>query len=277
MRVLTWNLWWRFGPWEQRRKAILAVLRELRPDVVGVQEVWAGGGENLARWLADDLDMHWAWAPSRAPQIWQRRLGDQTFDIGNAVLSRWPIAERAVAQLPHGPGMDDGRLALYTRLAAPGHDVPFFTTHLTSSTDASAVRCAQVRDLARFVAAHRTGTAFPPVVTGDFNAWPDSDEIRLFGGYKTSPAAPGQIFYDGWEYADPAQASATWNPANPFVAPGDPEVRVDYIHVGPPGPGGLGHVKTIRRTGDRAVDGVWPSDHAAVLAELELPIGSAHA
>jgi len=25
MRVLTWNLWWRFGPWEERRKAILTV------------------------------------------------------------------------------------------------------------------------------------------------------------------------------------------------------------------------------------------------------------
>ena len=54
MRVVTWNLWWRFGPWAERQKAIVAVLRELRPDVVGLQEVWADrrSGENLAAWLA---------------------------------------------------------------------------------------------------------------------------------------------------------------------------------------------------------------------------------
>lgn len=59
MRVLTWNLWWRFGPWERRMTAIRAVLREPRPDVIGLQEVWAVGGENLAGLLAEELGMHW--------------------------------------------------------------------------------------------------------------------------------------------------------------------------------------------------------------------------
>lgn len=110
-----------------------------------------------------------------------------------------------------------------------------------------------------------------PVVTGDFNAWPDSDEIRLFGGYKTSPAVPGQVFLDAWEYADPTAPWATWDPANAHVGPHSPAVRIDYVHVGPPGPGGLGHVRSVRRAGDAPVDGVWPSDHAAVVADLSLP------
>ncbi|MFF1399193.1 endonuclease/exonuclease/phosphatase family protein [Streptomyces sp. NPDC058287] len=272
MRVLTWNLWWRFGPWEQRRKAILSVLGDVRPDVIGLQEVWACGGENLAGWLADSLGMHWTWAPSRAPYRWQRRLGDSTVGVGNAVLSRWPIAEHDTVELPAGEGDDDGRLALYARIEAPTHQVPFFTTHLTSAIHASALRCRQVKVLAEFVTAHLHGTGFPPVVTGDFNAWPDSDEVRQFGGYKTAPAVPGQVFFDAWEYADPAQPSATWNAANPFVAAGfEPSVRVDYIHIGPPGPQGLGSVSSVRRVGDESVDGVWPSDHAAVLADLRGP------
>jgi endonuclease/exonuclease/phosphatase family metal-dependent hydrolase len=272
MRVLTWNLWWRFGPWQQRRKAILTVLAELQPDVIGLQEVWSRGGENLAGWLASQLDMRWTWAPSRAPQRWQRRLGDSTIDIGNAVLSRWPIVQRDVLELPSSQDDDDGRLALYARIDAPAHQVPFFTTHLTSAIHASALRCQQVRALGAFVAAHSTGTDFPPVVTGDFNAWPDSDEVRQFGGYKTAPAVPGQVFLDAWEYADPAQPSASWNAANPYVAAGfEPSVRIDYIHVGPPGPAGLGSVSSIRRVGDEPVDGVWPSDHAAVLASLRGP------
>ncbi|GGS12291.1 metal-dependent hydrolase [Streptomyces aureoverticillatus] len=279
MRILTWNVWGRFGPWEQRRKAILAVLRELRPDVVGLQEVWEKDGENLAEWLADELGLHWTWEPTRAPQWWQRRIGDPAVGFGNAVLSRWPVADRAVAQLPPlDETADDGRLVLYARLAAPGQDVPFFTTHLSSPPSASAVRCAQVAALAAFVAERRaaTGTAFPPVVTGDFNAVPDSDEIRLLGGYRTAPAVPGQVLLDAWEYAEPGAASATWDAANPYVAPThDPSCRIDYVHVGPCGPGGLGAVRSVRRAGDGPVDGVWPSDHAAVVADLAVPDATA--
>lgn len=269
MRVLTWNVWWRFGPWEQRRKAILAVLRDLRPDVVGLQEVWERDGENLAQWLAGELGMHWTWAASDAPERWQRRIGDPAVGIGNAVLSRWPVVERAVVRLPARRERDGGYLALHALLDAPGHRVPFFTTHLTSATDASAVRCEQVAVLTEFIAAHRDGTDFPPVLTGDFNAWPDSDEIRLLGGYRTAPALPGHVLFDAWQYADPAQPSATWDTGNPYVAATfGPSVRVDYIHVGEPGPDGLGHVVSVRRAADGPVDGVWPSDHAAVLAEL---------
>lgn len=270
VRVVTWNLWWRFGPWEERQKAILGVLRELRPDVVGLQEVWASDdGENLAEWLAGELGLHWAWGPSPAPGRWQRRIGDTSVGIGNAVLSRWPVTDHAVLPLPAPTDVADGRLALYARLATPSYDVPFFTTHLTSVPHASAVRCRQVRALAEFVAEHRGGTPFPPIVTGDFNAWPDSDEIRLLGGYRTAPAVPRQVLYDAWEYAEPSAPSFTWDAANPYAAAGlVPSARIDYIHVGPPGPGGLGHVRGIRRAGDGPVDGVWASDHAAVVADL---------
>ncbi|MEV5435121.1 endonuclease/exonuclease/phosphatase family protein [Streptomyces sp. NPDC052682] len=269
MRVVTWNLWWRFGPWEARQKAILTALRELRPDVVGLQEVWAADGENLAEWLAGELGLHWTWAASPAPQRWRNRIGGAEVDIGNAVLSRWPVADQHVLPLPAPADMDDGRLALYARLAHPTCEVAFFTAHLSSPLHASAVRCRQVAELAGFVARHRGGTPFPPVVTGDFNAWPDSDEIRLLGGYRAAPPVPGQVLFDAWQYADPAAPSATWDPANPYVAPsGEPPVRIDYVHVGPPGPGGLGRVLGVRRACDGPVEGVWPSDHAAVVADL---------
>ncbi|WP_345621687.1 endonuclease/exonuclease/phosphatase family protein [Streptomyces ziwulingensis] len=260
MRVVTWNLWWRFGPWAERQKAVLAVLRELRPDVVGLQEVWSAEGGNLAEWLAGELGLHCAWAESGAPGRWQRRIGDDTVGIGTAVLSRWPVAERAVLRLPVPEELDDGRLALYAGLDTPGHLVPFFTTHLTSVPNASAVRAGQVAALAEFVAGHRRETGFPPVVTGDFNARPDSDELRLLGE---------RGFLDAWRYADPAAPSATVDPANPYVTSGGPGLRIDHIRVGPPGPGGLGRVRAVRRAGDGPVDGVWPSDHLAVVADLD--------
>ncbi|MFI7295206.1 endonuclease/exonuclease/phosphatase family protein [Streptomyces sp. NPDC050121] len=274
MRVVSWNLWWRFGPWRERQKAILAVLRELRPDVVGLQEVWAAGGENLAEWLADELGLYCTWAASPSPDRWRTRIADAdadagSVDIGNAVLSRWPVREQETLLLPAPADLADGRLALYARVAAPAFDIPFFTTHLTSAVQASAVRCAQVTALAELVARHRAGTPCPPVVTGDFNAWPDSDEMRLFAGTRTAPAVPGLVFHDAWDYAEPAAPAATWTPENPYAARLlEPPARIDYIHVGPPGPAGEGHVRRVQRAGHGPVDGVWPSDHAAVVADL---------
>ncbi|MEV6284195.1 endonuclease/exonuclease/phosphatase family protein [Kribbella sp. NPDC051770] len=250
MKVLTWNVWWRFGPWEERAEVILAVLREADADLIGLQEVWAQGNENQAGQLAAELGMHWAYAPLRRPELWQERIGDPSVAVGNALLSRWPLEEPAMLDLPGA----EGRNALYARTGG----VPFFTTHLEAPLHASAVRCAQVRALAGFVA-ERPGS-HPPVVTGDFNAVPDSDELRLFGGVRTAPAVPGLVLIDAWEYAD--GPGPTWDAANPYVTFG-PSCRVDYIHVGPPA-----RVTGVRRTGDRPVDGVWPSDHAAVLATI---------
>ena len=192
----------------------------------------------------------------------------------SSVLSRWPIVDRDIVRLPVAGGQADGRLALHALLDAPGHQVPFFATHLNHAIHESGVRCQQVAVLAEFVAVRRGAGSFPPVVTGDYNAWPDSDEMRLLGGYKTTPAVAGQILVDAWEYADPAAPSATWDSTNPFVARTfEPNVRCDYIHVGLPGPDGLGHVCSVRRAGDAPVGGVWPSDHTAVVADLALDTG----
>ncbi|WP_049578053.1 endonuclease/exonuclease/phosphatase family protein [Streptomyces sp. SBT349] len=267
---MTWNLWWRYGPWERRRTAILATLRRERPDICGLQEVWEAGGENLAGWLAGELGMHWAWAPGEPFPHWRSRLGEDLPGVGNAVLSRWPIAESAVERLPVAGGPEEVRTALFALVEAERGRVPFFTTHLHSAQGGSSVRCAQVRALARFVAERRGAGTLPPVTTGDFNAEPDSDELRLFGGSLTAPAVPGQVLLDAWRVADPGGPWATWDPANPHIeGPAGFKARIDYIHVGLPGPDRLGHLVSARRAGDAPEDGTWPSDHTAVLAELK--------
>jgi hypothetical protein len=49
----------------------------------------------------------------------------------------------------------------------------------------------------------------------------------------------------------------------------EPSSRIDYILVGPPHPDQRGHVRSVRRIGTAPFRGVWPSDHAGVLAELD--------
>ncbi|MFD6417240.1 endonuclease/exonuclease/phosphatase family protein [Streptomyces sp. NPDC060194] len=269
MRVLTWNVWWRFGPWQERRKALLSVLREEAPDVVGLQEVWDHDGENLAGWLADELGLHWAFAAHDRPHYWQRRIGGEPVAIGNAVLSRYPILSTESRLLPAPADRDQGRRALFARLDGPVAPVPFFTVHLNSAVHESGTRVEQVAELARFVAEHRADGDHPAVVSGDFNARPDSDEVRLFGGSRTAPVVPRQSFVDAWDFAEEGAAWATWGDGNPYLASvPPPNARIDYIHVSLPARGGLGHVRAVRRTGHGYVDGVWPSDHAAVVADL---------
>ena len=273
-RVVTWNLWWRFGDWQRRFEAIAAELAAVAPDVVGLQEVWARGSGsdavNAAGLLARRLGMHWAWVPSPAPERWQRKIGDASIAFGNAVLSRWPVVGVAHADLP-GPssGAPDGRRVLHTALDTPVGRLPFFTTQLSAFPGRSGLRCAQVRRVAEFVALDSPADGLPPVVTGDLNAVAESDEVRLLEGFLTEPAVPGLLLVDAWRYASPDDRGITWSRANPHAAKtGEPDARIDYVLVGTPT--GSARVTGARVVGDRPRDGVWPSDHAAVVVDLRL-------
>jgi Endonuclease/Exonuclease/phosphatase family len=87
MRIVSWNLWWRFGPWEQRREAIAAMLAEIGPDVCGLQEVRASPGENLATDLAGRLGLHWCWAPAAEDASQVGKQVDRT--IGPRSAAPW--------------------------------------------------------------------------------------------------------------------------------------------------------------------------------------------
>jgi endonuclease/exonuclease/phosphatase family metal-dependent hydrolase len=158
---MTWNLWWRFGDWRRRQERIERVLQDTRPDLVGLQEVWGTAAETQAQRLADDLGMHHAWVASPAPEFYQRRIGDSAVDVGNAVLSRWPITGTSAADLPSGNG-DAGRTAILACIYTPVGTISFATTQLSSVVGASTLRCAQVRALAAFIARESASDALHP-------------------------------------------------------------------------------------------------------------------
>ena len=86
---MTWNLWWRFGPFEQRLTAIVETIRSVDPDIICLQEVWSNDDRDVADELAAAIDLH---AVRTDPVVWNGE------SFGNAVLARWPV-ER-VASLP---------------------------------------------------------------------------------------------------------------------------------------------------------------------------------
>src|SRR2546429_644197 len=137
------------------------------PDVCGLQGVWAGPAENRGGWLADEVGMHWAWGPTRHPERWQRRVDDPAAQFGTAILSRWPIADPRVEELPG----DEGRVVLGAMIEAPHGRVPFFSAHLSAMARRSAIRRTQGQPLCR-PGAPRPAPAPPPGPVWGFQAPP---------------------------------------------------------------------------------------------------------
>jgi len=257
-RVLSWNIWWRYGPWQDRQPAIVNTLKKLDCDVIALQEVWQDDKTNNAAILAAELGYHHVFASS------MKREG---LGFGNALLSRWPISQSQSVMLHGAEKNGEGRLALFAQIEGPRGDLPVFSTHLNWKFDHSHIRQRQVADLARFVDASGT-FGFPPVVCGDFNADPMSEEIRMLTGLTTCPVE-GLAFQDAWIAAGNDSPGFTWDNANPYVGEIlEPNRRIDYILAGMPQKRGAGHVVGCEVVAQGPVDNVYPSDHYGVLAEL---------
>jgi endonuclease/exonuclease/phosphatase family metal-dependent hydrolase len=266
LRVLSWNLWWRFGPWEERLPAVVATVAALDPDICCFQEVWTdlASGESSAAVIAAAL------GPEHAVVVTDRFVADGVA-FGNAVVSRWPITGSAVLDLPvPSPRVEELRTCVRADVATPHGEVQAFCTHLNWRFDESHVRQEQVRAICSFVASSPART-FPPVLCGDFNAAPDSDEVRMLTGRAAVPVER-LVFHDAWEVAgDRGDPGCTWSNANPFAERDlEPDRRIDYVFAGWPKAGGRGHVTACEVVGTKAVDGIQPSDHYGVLATLRI-------
>ncbi len=258
LRILTWNVWWHFGPWEQREPAILQAMTGLNADIIALQEVWGDGTANFAEKVADHLGYQYVFESSMDIR------GDK---FGNALLSRWPIIRDDFTMLFGEKETGEGRRALFAELDGPHGRIPVFSTHLNWKFEQSNIRQRQVTDLAHFVDQKRPWT-YPPIVCGDFNAEPGAEEIRMLTGLTNCPV-DSLVFHDAWVVAGREGSGLTWDNHNPHVVVKcEPDRRLDYIFVGQPGPGGAGHIVDCRLAGNEAIDGVWPSDHYAVVAEL---------
>ncbi|HXY95256.1 MAG TPA: endonuclease/exonuclease/phosphatase family protein [Acidimicrobiia bacterium] len=265
VRIATWNLWGRYGPWEARLPVIVENLRAIDADVLALQEVWEDDTRSQAHELAEALGC--------AEPVYAANLERDGARSGNAVLARWPILRHSVRVLPRrgalGAVDEEGeeRLCVFAEIDGPRGPIQVFCAHLSWRSDHSAVRQEQTRDIAQFLTETRP-RPFPAVLCGDLNAEQSSDELRLLTGRSASPV-PRVVLRDAWEAAGNRDPGFTWSNTNPFAAASlDVDRRIDHVMVGQPKLGGVGHVLDARVAGDLAVGGMWGSDHLAVVVEL---------
>jgi len=267
LSVLSLNIWNDNPPWPQRAALIRSWIERLDPDVIGFQEVLRGPGVDQLEELVGPFGYHTEYAtgitlPDR-PQL----------KFGNAVASRWPITARDELRLPDR-GDWEKRVALTVTIDAPFGPLCFSTTHLHWRFHHGHVRERQVAALAERVLELAPEGGYPPVVVGDFNAEPPSDEILYMKGMHSFEGR-SVVFCDAFAVAGdhslPGEdgRGITWSNRNPYAAiEFEPRRRIDYVFVGLPRRDALGHIQQCRVVCNEAVDGVWPTDHFGVYAEL---------
>lgn len=265
LRFVTLNLWGENGPHERRLDLIGAELERLAPDVVALQEVREVPGKlsNQAEILARRLRQHHVFA---AATEWGG--GSE----GLAVVSRLAVRQSAQRRLPHATDIE-GRIVLSVELDGPRGALWIHTTHLSYREHEGNLREDQVMALDAEVTARAPQPELPQVLMGDFNAVPESDEIRWLCGLTTLGGR--RVFYqDAWATARPGEPGITWARANPFRARMNwlrADRRLDYVFVTAPRRDGRGTIRASRVIFDRPDgDGVFPSDHFGVMADVQV-------
>jgi endonuclease/exonuclease/phosphatase family metal-dependent hydrolase len=276
LRVATLNIWNKSGPWPERLELIRAELQSLQPDLVGLQEVlrlelpqpsvWSAENDQASE-IAAGLGYQIAYAPAG--------FFGGGVTLGNALLSRFPIAEQRTIVLP-GKESGESRSLLVARVIAPAGVVPVFVTHLNWKLHHGYVRVEQVRAIAGHVSqlAAELPEALPAVLMGDFNAEPDSDEIRYLRGLAT--LAGGSVYFaDAWIYGGDGTPGHTFDAKNRFAASAhEPPRRIDYIFVRGPDGSLRGKPLRTRLAFCSAKSGpggdIWPSDHFGVVTDVAM-------
>jgi len=260
LKLVTLNIWNRQGPWAERLDLIRAGLRALDPDIVGLQEVLHSdeSGDDQAAEIADGLGYeHRAFGSA-----WN--IGGP-LHLGNAVLSKYPITERDNWAL--APDKETHGL-LFAAVDAPCGRVPVFVTHYAWRLHHGHVRLDQVQATAARIKQLAPVDGFPPVLMGDLNGEPDSDEMRYLRGLTP---LNGKSFYlaDVWEYCGQGPGH-TWTRANPYAwRTREHDRRIDYIYVRGPDRKLRGEPLAARVVFDQPVRGVFASDHFGVYAEIQ--------
>jgi len=204
LRVMSYNL--HFGYDVEGWSDLEATARAIEAsgaDVVGLQEVSRGwylnGSTDMLAWLQRRLRKPYARFAGAADAIW-----------GNAILSRYPIADSGSVRLPR-EGVPLARNYLWADLDLGGGRLRLVVTHLhhVEGPEGARVRLAQIPRLLEGVAG-RPAT----VLLGDFNAEPGSREIALLRGAGL---------------ADAFQAAGGSADDEPTYSSDRPERRIDYL------------------------------------------------
>ena len=159
-----------------------------------------------------------------------------TSGYGNVLLSRLPVQSSDSTLLSFDRGV--ARMTVYVG----GKYVNVFSTHVDYYN--SSWRTQQITEAVRWAGWHSE----PRIVMGDFNTWPGTSDYNLLA----------QPYEDAWVAGQNAGTASSWDGSGATHG----SSRFDYVFYS--------RVSTLSLLSvtvpDTRVNGVWPSDHAPVIA-----------
>ncbi|MBW3651682.1 MAG: endonuclease/exonuclease/phosphatase family protein [Actinobacteria bacterium] len=169
LRIATLNVRNTADRWRERRELLVAQLAELRPDVIGVQELRRRPSQ--VRWITRHLNQSLALEP---PYRYHStgKAGLWGLWEGIALLSRLPIVARGSLDLG-----GEHRVANWVRVRLlDGTILEVHNAHLSSRDEG--LRDKQARLIIDHLA---TRGEAPTLLVGDLNAGPTSPTLRVLG------------------------------------------------------------------------------------------------
>lgn len=170
LRVMTYNIKGQSAVLHARHiERVAEVIRDAKPDIVGVQEMHRGTWQARFRDQAAELERL-----TGMQLFFGRAMGKGSSEYGNAVLTRGTIVETRIDPLP---GKGEPRSMLGATIDVDGTRLIVYVTHLVAwARFGSRTRLMQAEAVARMVAKSK----LPFVLMGDFNTNPTSEELRVF-------------------------------------------------------------------------------------------------
>ena len=258
VKVLSWNIWWKFENYIKRQELIFEELQILKPDILCLQEVWEDDEGSQAEKISDLLGYEYCYAKS---------FEFDKVSFGNAIISKYPISKHQSLLIPIDEKFNENRTLLHAEILYEDYKVNVLCTHLNYKYNQSDIRQKQVRYILEYIS-NLEKTEFPNILCGDFNADPLSDEIKIIIGL--SNPVNRTVLRDAWQITNPNDQGYTWSNKNTFAKKTlESDRRIDYIFIGKPGLNGLGHPVKSCLIGNKEKDGIYPSDHFGIIAHLE--------
>jgi endonuclease/exonuclease/phosphatase family metal-dependent hydrolase len=264
LRVATLNIWCRHGDWPARRAVLRDGFRDLRPDLIALQEtVVDGGDDQVAELFGDDFHVV--------------HQGRRTSDgVGCSIVSRWPLTRVDEIDLLVTERVDPQDFP--GRTTAAEVDTPVGAVLFVNHKPNWPVTHERERELQAVAAARAIEELVGDrdlhvVLVGDFDARPETASVRFWTG-RQSLGGLSVNYQDAWEVGRPGEAGDTFTLENPLiVAESDwsriPPRRIDYVMVRCDERGPTLRIRSAQRLFDRPVSGTFASDHFGVIADLE--------
>lgn len=257
IKILTWNLWWKFENFKDREKLIFQELRSIIPDIMCLQEVWVEEDESQAKKIADEFGYFYTYKES---------FEFDGVKFGNAIISKYKILNYSSKFFKEVPGKDEKKLFIHAEIDYKDTILNIICTHLNYKYEHQQVRQSQVIELMDYISELKN-SEFPVILCGDFNADPISDEIRTITGHK-QPVSD-VVLRDAWMITNPDDIGFTWSNDNHWAARTlEYSRRIDYIFIGKPGLNGIGQPIKSELVGTNCYENIFPSDHFGVMTHL---------